>query len=78
MSAFMRDLLLPVGETIHFLSTAVLFACCVNVQIKHIIMAESRYDNYVGHPGSFIILTARIAFWPAGTGQKYSSLLGRT
>lgn len=52
-----------------------LFACCVNVQIKHILMAESRYDKYVGHPGSFIILTARMVFWPAGTGQKYSRLL---
>lgn len=72
MSAFMfmRDLLLPVGEPISFVLIAVLFACCVNVQIKHIIMPESRYDKYVEHQGSFIILTARIVFCPAGTGQS--------
>lgn len=50
--------------------TAVLFACCVNVQTKRIIMAESRYDKYEEHWGSFIILTASIVFWPAGTGQS--------
>lgn len=37
--------------------------------------AESTYDKYVEHRGSFIILTARIVFWPAGTGQKYSKWL---
>lgn len=72
---FMRDLLLPLGEPMHFVLPAVLFACCVTIQIKHIIMAESTYDKYVEHRGSFIILTARIIFWPAGTGQKYSKWL---
>lgn len=77
MCAFvlMRNVLLPVGELIYFMLTAVSFACCVNVQIKHIIMAESRYDKYVEHQGLFIILTARIVFWLARTGQKYSRLL---
>lgn len=70
-----RNLLLPVGELIHFMLTAVLFACCVNVQIKHVIMAESRYDKYVEHQGLFIIVTARRVFWVAETGQKYSRLL---
>lgn len=66
----MRDLLPPEGELICFVLTAVLFACCVNVQTKRIIMAESRYDKYEEHWGSFIILTASIVFWPAGTGQS--------
>ena len=39
-------------------------------------MAESRYDKYVGHPGSFIILTARILLWPAGTGWKAFQVTG--
>lgn len=66
----MRDLLLPEGEPICFVLTAVLFACCVNIQVKHIIMTESRYDKYVERWGSFIILTARIVFCPAGTRQS--------
>lgn len=58
-----------------FYAYCISFACCVNIQIKHIIMAESRYDKYVEHEGLFIILTARIVFWLARTGQKYSRLL---
>lgn len=62
-----RDL---VGKPIYFLLTAVLFACCVNVQIKYIKIVKSKYDKYVEHPGSFIIMTARIVLWPALTGQE--------
>ena len=67
---FVRDLLLPEGELLCFVLTAVLLACCVNVQIKHIIVTESRYDKYGECQGSFIILTAEIVFWPAGTRQN--------
>ena len=66
----MRDLLLPEGELLCFVLTAVLFAWCVNVQIKHIIMTESRYDKYGECQGSFIIVTAEIVSWPAGTRQN--------
>lgn len=58
------------GELLCFVLTAVLFACCVNVQIKHIIMTESRYDKYGECQGSFIIMTAEIVSWPAGTRQN--------
>jgi hypothetical protein len=64
------SLLLPVDETIYFVLIVALFACCVNVQIKYVIIATSTYDKYVEHRGSFITLTTRIVAWPAATGQN--------
>lgn len=77
MCAFvlMRNLLLPVGERIYFTFTAALFACCVHLRIKHVIMAEFRYEKHGGHQGLLIILTARVVFWHARAGRKYSRLL---
>lgn len=60
------------GEASLFVLTAVSLPCCVNVQIKHIIMTESRYDKYGECQGSFIIMTAEIV---SGSWDRQNTLV---